>query len=93
MQVTVHYLAQLRRAAGCTTERVELDTGAAVLALLRRLGEVHGEPFRTLLLGAQGRPHPSLLLFVGDEPADLSRPLRDGDQLTILTPMAGGMSA
>jgi molybdopterin converting factor small subunit len=90
MQVTVHYLAQLRRAADCTSERIETEPGMTLAALLHRIGEIHGEPFRMLLFAADGRPQRSLLFFVGDEPAALARALINGDEVTILTPMAGG---
>ena len=90
MQVTVHYFAQLRRAAGCTVERVDVEPGSTIAALFARLGTLHGESVRALLLGSDGTPHPSLLVFVGEQPAELSQPLRDGDEVTILTPMAGG---
>ena len=47
---------------------------------------------RGLLLGEGGAPQPALLLFVGDEQvaAGDRRPLKDGDVVTILSPMAGG---
>jgi MoaE-MoaD fusion protein len=83
MQVTVYYLAQLRRAAGGPMERVELAPGSTIQGLYARLGELHGEPFRALV-------HASLLVFVGDEPAGLGHVLREADQVMILTPMAGG---
>jgi molybdopterin converting factor small subunit len=90
MQVTVYYLAQLRRAAGCATERVEAEPGLTLGEFLRRLGESRGEPFRTLLLAADGRPQRSLLFFIGDKPAEPSRVLQGDEELSILTPMAGG---
>ena len=90
MHVTVHYLAQLRRAAGCASERLAVEAGATLADLLARLGEQRGDPFRGLLLDEQSRIQKSLLVFVGEEHADASRPLRDGDCVTILTPMAGG---
>ena len=90
MHVTVHYFAQLRRAAGCTVESVDVAPGCTIAALLGRLGALHGNAVRTLLVGADGTPHPSLLVFVGEQPAELPQPLREGDQVTILTPMAGG---
>lgn len=89
MRVTVEYMAQLKRLAGAATETVELADGT-LADLLRTLGDRHGDSFRKLLLGLDGRPQKSLLFFVGDEPADPARPLRDGDRVTILAPMAGG---
>jgi molybdopterin/thiamine biosynthesis adenylyltransferase/molybdopterin converting factor small subunit len=90
MQVTVHYLAQLRRAAGCASEQLEVETGGTLGTLFHRLADRHGEPFRRLLLDAHGGPQQSLLLFVAENPADASTVLRDGDEVTVLTPMAGG---
>ena len=90
MQVTVHYVAQLRRAAACASERLDLEAGLTLAQLCHRLAEIHDETFRGLLLGENGRPRPSLLIFVGGEPATLADVLREADKITILTPMAGG---
>lgn len=90
MQVSVHYVAQVRRAAGCASESVQLDPDATLRGLFDRLAGRHGTAFDALLLDRQGAPHPALLLFVGDQPADLAKILHDGDTVTILTPMAGG---
>ena len=90
MQVTVHYVAQLRRAAACASEKLEIEAGVPVAELLHKLAETHDETFRGLLLGENGQPRPSLLIFVGGEPATVADVLRAGDEITILTPMAGG---
>jgi molybdopterin converting factor small subunit len=92
MRVAVNYLAQVKQAAGCASEAVELDGGSSLRELVRRLAERHGEPLRGLLLGPTGSPHDSLLLFVGDEQVrwEAARALRDGDVVTVLAPMAGG---
>jgi molybdopterin converting factor small subunit len=90
MQVTVHYLAQLRRAAGCSTEIAALPDAASLCDLLRALGDRRGGAFRALVLDDAQAPRTSLLFFVGDEHADPTRILRDGDSVSILTPMAGG---
>jgi molybdopterin converting factor small subunit len=90
MQVTVHYLAQLRRAAGCALERLDVAPGATVGDLFRQVAGDRGELFQTLLLSEDSRPHPSLLVFVGEQAAAVSHVLCDGDEVTILTPMAGG---
>jgi molybdopterin converting factor small subunit len=88
MRVTVHYFAQVRRAAGCAVEEVDVDAGLTIGALLDRLAT--GQAMRTLLLGVGGAPHVSLLGFVGDQPASPAQALYDGDEITILAPMAGG---
>jgi MoaD family protein len=90
MYVTVHYFAQLRRAADRTEERVEIELGTTVAGLLNLLSDVHGDAVRSLLVGDAGAPRPSLLVFIDEQPADAARSLVDGDEVTILTPMAGG---
>jgi molybdopterin converting factor small subunit len=88
--VTVHYMAQIKRVAGCSTEPVELCVGSSLADLLVQLAELHGGALRTMLLGEAERPRRSLLYFVGEEHAELTRRLHDGDAVTLLAPMAGG---
>lgn len=92
MKVTVKYLAQARHATGCAAETLELNGSCVPAELIRQLAERHGEPLQRLLLAPGGKPHDALLLFVGEEQvrAETVRELRDGDVVTVLTPMAGG---
>ena len=90
MQVTVHYLAQLKRAAGVAGETVALAPGCNLTQLVVQLAANHADAFRTMVLDAGGHPQRALLYAVGDAQADLDRVLCDGDIVTILTPMAGG---
>ncbi len=90
MRVTVYYMAQIKRAAGCSSEQIDAPDGADLRGVLRSMGERHGDAFRVVLLDDANEPRKSLLYFVGDEHADPSRPLKDGDAITILAPMAGG---
>ena len=86
MSVTVRYAGQARDAAGVASESLEADS---IDALLRVLAE-RRPSLKPLLLGEDGRPRPSLLVAVGDAQARLDAPLRAGDVVTILTPIAGG---
>ena len=43
MQITVHYMAQLRRAAGLASESVEVERDCTVAELLLRLAQGHGD--------------------------------------------------
>ena len=90
MQVTVNYVAQLRRAAACASERLEVEQGLTLDAFLRKLAETRDPAFRALLLGDNGLPRPSLLIFVSGEPTTMADVLVEADEITILTPMAGG---
>lgn len=92
MRITVHYMAQLRRLAGVGQETLDVPAGLLIADLLLHLVQGHGDDYRQIVLDAAGQPHRSLLLFVGDDQVrcDSPRPLRDGDVVTLLTPMAGG---
>jgi molybdopterin converting factor small subunit len=92
MKVVVRYLAQLKQAAGRASEAVEVEAPCPAHELVARLAERHGPPLRPLLLTPAGRLQPTVLVFVGDQQvgAGQERLLRDGDELTLLTPIAGG---
>ena len=90
MRVTVHYMAQIKRAAGCASEEIEIPAAVTLRALLQSLGDQHPPPFRSMLLDDAGEPRRSLLFFVGEEHVDLAHPLKENDTVTILAPMAGG---
>jgi len=92
ISIRVRYVAQLKQAAGVAVEEVELASPCSVRDLLLLLADRHGAPLRNLLLGEDGSPQPTILAFVHDEqvvPSD-SSPLKDGDVVTLLSPMAGG---
>lgn len=92
MRVRVNYLAQVKRAAGVAEEAADLAPEGSLRDLLAVLADRHGADFRRLVLDPQGRVQPTLLFFVGDEQLrpECDRPLRDGEVVTILAPMAGG---
>jgi molybdopterin converting factor small subunit len=91
MKVEVRYAAQVRHAAGRDAEVVELEGPCTARELVARLA-LSRPGLRGLLLDDSGGVQRALLLFVGDEQVDVEvgRPLRDGDVVTILSPMAGG---
>ncbi len=92
MTVSVRYLAQVRAAAGRATEQVTLSDASSLVELLRNLAERHGTALRNLLFDPSGGLQPTILVFVGDEQVSGNDAvaLKDGDTVTILSPMAGG---
>jgi molybdopterin converting factor small subunit len=88
MSVTVKFSGQAREAAGVPA----LTAAAACVAELLKELAGRNEALRPLLLRADGTPSPSLLVVVGDEQVrvDDPRPLRAGDVVTVMTPIAGG---
>jgi len=91
IQIVVHYRAQARVAAGVAEETVELEAGCTPADVIVRVAQ-RGENLKRLLLDAEQRPHPSLLVFVGGEQISVNapQPLKNGDVLEILPPMSGG---
>jgi len=92
MQVTLEYFAQVRQAAGVESEQVQPADGTDIVTLLTELADRHGEAFRGLVLTEAGAIRPSLVVLVNGHAVsrDEPQPLADGDQITILSPMAGG---
>lgn len=68
---------------------VELPDGSRIQELLHHLAGLHGANAAALLL-AGDRPQPTILAFVNDAQADAITPLAAGDDVVLLTPIAGG---
>jgi molybdopterin converting factor small subunit len=89
MNVVVRYLAQLRRLAGRSEERVSLPSPCSVGQLVGLLAAAN-DGLRRALLDDRGGVRAGILVFVGDEQATADRTLRDGDEVILMTPIAGG---
>jgi molybdopterin converting factor small subunit len=91
ISIRVRYVAQLKQAAG-SSEEVELPSPYTVRDLLLLLADRHGAPLRNLLLAEDGSPQATILVFIRDEQVALADgvPLKEGDVVTLLSPMAGG---
>lgn len=92
MKITVKYSAQARIATGRGSEEIDLDEPTTVHDLVIRLARQHGTAFRRLALDANGCPHPSLLVAIGDDqvrPSD-HRKLASGEVVSIIPPISGG---
>ena len=92
MKVTIHYLAQLRRAAGTPREEVELEASASVADLVALAVRLHGDELRQAMLDSGDKLQPAILIFINDEQAGQPARtlLQDGDSVTFLSPIAGG---
>ncbi|NOX54903.1 MAG: MoaD/ThiS family protein [Planctomycetes bacterium] len=92
MKVKVEYAAQVKRAAGVSSEEFEFTGPCTLGELLDRIVERHGDAIREVLLDQEGCLQPSMLVFVGEDQVrgDQARPLQDGDVVTFLPPISGG---
>lgn len=81
--VLVRYFASARAAAGVDQELLQLPDGASVAEALDAVRERHPRAL-SRVLDAAG------FLVDGIAVRDPSRPLRDGSELDVLPPFAGG---
>ena len=89
--VVVRYLAQLRQLAGRADDRLTLAGPCTVADLVRRLAS-SDDRLRHVLLDDRGEVRGSILIFIGDDQADRNCLVNDGDEITLMTPIAGGAS-
>jgi molybdopterin converting factor small subunit len=95
MKITVRTIGRLQSLVGSAELEVELPSGSRVSDLLRTVGETCGAAVaRDLDRGADGRvPLSPRVLVNGRDIGALdgrATVLSDGDDVLILTPMAGG---
>jgi molybdopterin converting factor small subunit len=92
MKITIHFMGQLRQFAGTDQEVRDVADGASLSDVLEAAAAGHDEKFRGLLFDEDGLPRPSVLVLHGDAPVDREAPpaLNDGDEITLMPPIAGG---
>lgn len=92
MKVTVNYLAQLKQAAGVSSESIDLESPCSVQDLVVQLASDRGEPLRSFLLDPAGGLRTSILLIVGETQIHWETPvqIKEGDTISFLSPLAGG---
>lgn len=82
VNVTVRYFAGAKAAAGLPEEAVDVPGQATIAELVSVLAERHGNRMAQVLAAST---------FLVDEiTGDRERPLRDGAQVDVLPPFAGG---
>ncbi|MBP8130009.1 MAG: MoaD/ThiS family protein [Candidatus Hydrogenedentes bacterium] len=92
MNITVHLLGQLGHIAGRDSVAVEAEDAASVREVVLHVTAAHGASFREIVFTPDGAFRPSLMVLCNEVPIDKDAPpkLRDGDQVTLLTAIAGG---
>ena len=92
MRVTVNYFGQLRQLAGVASESAEPPEGTSVQDCLKDVADSYGQGFVEILFGEEGRLRRTVMVLVNDTPLprDAPRTLNDGDEVTLLTAIAGG---
>ena len=90
MNILVKYHGIFAQIASCREERLTLLDDASILDALKMVGRLH-PPLAEAIFVANGEPAPYARLFVNDAlPDDLSRPLREADEIALLPALSGG---
>ena len=95
MNITVRFTGPLRALAGCYTLSLSLDDGATLRNLFSALRDAVPLPFVEQVLAPLEADNPPLALLLLNRvhlryPAELDRPLTNGDVIAFVPPMAGG---
>ena len=92
MIIYLHYTAQLAMEAGCSAEKLELCDDATVEQVVKDRANKHGGKFAEIVLSPDGDPVPTIMYVVNGEQVDRGTPhiLKDGDELMLMSPIAGG---
>jgi molybdopterin converting factor small subunit len=92
VNIRVQYHGIFAQIAKCREEQIDLPDGASTLDALKTVGRLHPALAEALFL-TNGAPAPYARPFVnGGLADDLSRPLRDADEIALLPALSGGAS-
>jgi len=92
MHIQLFYFAQIRQEAGTSTIELLLGDQATVLQALTVAVDLHGEAFRKLILTGSNQLQPCIILLVNGIPVPegIRTILKNGDCLSLFSPVAGG---
>ena len=90
MNIRVEYMSQLRARTGCSEEAFDVAAGTGLEGCLRAIAARHGEAVRGLLFDETDAVAATVLCFVAAQQADKGQRLREGDVVTLMTPISGG---
>ena len=92
MKIAIEYFGPAREAAGLVREAIEVGPGTTARQLIEAVAKERGGRFASLLLGPDGAMSRSIMLAVENREVarDESAELRDGDEIVVIPPVAGG---
>ncbi len=92
MKVRFHYFGQLRHFTEKADEYREIADSQSLGSALDDAAKDYDEGFRGIVFDESGAVRPSLMLLLNDAPVDKSAlpELKDGDEVSLLTAIAGG---
>ena len=92
MNISLHYLGQLRHIAGVESEEHSVADTTTLIDLLQQVAAGHDEGFGRILFDDAGALRASVMVLINDAPVEKASPpaLADGASVTLLPAIAGG---
>jgi molybdopterin converting factor small subunit len=90
MVLTVHFMAQLKSAAGTPSIQVDVGESATMKDVAAKAAERCGNSLRTILLDDKGAPRSGVLAFCGDQQVGWDDAVKGAAEVTLLSGMSGG---
>ena len=92
MKVTINYFGQLRQKAGVESESLECSEEAALVEVVAERAEHFGADFKKIVLDEDGQIRRSIIALLngGSVDKESAVSLKDGDEITLIPPIAGG---
>jgi molybdopterin converting factor small subunit len=92
VDVTFHYTAHLKAAAGTASQTLHFEDGATLHDCFYALCKTVSPSLRACLINDQKHLRPAVLLCVNDQQMPLCdpTPLCDGSEITLLAAISGG---
>jgi molybdopterin converting factor small subunit len=94
MQITFQYEAQLRQAAGCAEQQLQLPSECTLQQAIQHAAQAGSDALQQRLLTSDNAVHSSVLIFVNNIPvsssAAVNHILQADDQVLLLPPISGG---
>lgn len=92
MKLKLEYTAQIRLAAGVSTEEIVLDAPCTLDRLFSHLADRHDRSFREMLLDSTGNLYRSCLVCINNQTIlpGAMHSLQDGDTISFVSIIAGG---
>lgn len=92
MKIRVKYTAQLKKEAGISKQEIEIADKSSFQNLIAVLAQSQNEKFRDMIFDNQGAYRHSIMLVLNGSQINYNDSiiLKDGDEIMLMSPIAGG---
>jgi hypothetical protein len=91
MKVTIHFMAQLKNAAGTPFVQLDLADSATLKDVANAAAKHFGAPLSGILIDEKGQPRSGVLAFAGDQQVGWNDAIKGAQaEVTLLSGMSGG---